>query len=277
MDIPSKDNSTYSYDHVVDEKETQADIFERVGKPVADSFLEGIHGCLIAYGQTGAGKTFTMQGPDADAVPPEDAMDDTPSADAGAGDATAGDAPDAESAGLIPRVLQHVFQRIESERAQNSEEGASVEFTVKCSYLEIYNETVADLLVEAGGVQGAQPNIREDAKRGMFVENLTEEVVTSAGATYDIFHRGSLNRRVGMTEMNRESSRSHSVFTVSLESRRHAHAGGAVQKRSALLHLVDLAGSERQKSTESAGVRLKVRRCKLTSALDPAFKALAFN
>ena len=118
-----------------------------------------------------------------------------------------------------------------------------MEFIVKCSYLEIYNETVADLLSDPD-THTAEPKIREHDKRGVFVEGLTEETVSSAEETYELFTRGSHNRHVGMTEMNRESSRSHAVFTVSLESRRRPYPGAALQKRSALLHLVDLAGSE---------------------------------
>ncbi|EEH57307.1 uncharacterized protein MICPUCDRAFT_17223, partial [Micromonas pusilla CCMP1545] len=229
---------SYGYDHVCDEHQTQAEVFESVGVPVTDAFLEGYHGCLIAYGQTGAGKTYTMQGPDEHA--------DKENAAAGAG-------ADADANGG----------------------GGSIDFTVKCSYLEIYNETVADLLCE-DPTGGPQPVIRLDEKKGVFVEGLTEAAVTSAEETYDVFTRGSHNRRVGQTEMNRESSRSHAVFTVSLESRRRPFKGAAVQKRSALLHLVDLAGSERQKSTDSAGERLKEASAinKSLSALGNVIKAL---
>ena len=275
MDIPSKNNASYSYDHVCDEHQTQAEIFESVGVPVTDAFLEGYHGCLIAYGQTGAGKTFTMQGPD----------DHSDGAEQGDGPSPM---DDPEQQGLIPRVLQRIFQRIEDEKAGldvnagNAETAltpargprSEVEFTVKCSYLEIYNETVADLLAEPGSA--SQPNIREHDKKGVFVEGLIEASVTSAEETYDLFTRGSIHRRVGMTEMNRESSRSHAVFTLSLESRRRPYPGAALQKRSALLHLVDLAGSERQRSTESAGVRLKEASAinKSLSALGNVIKAL---
>lgn len=257
------------YDHDA----SQADIFESVGVPVTDAFLEGYHGCLIAYGQTGAGKTFTMQGPD------EHTETDNISGDTGVMNA----AEDPEQLGLIPRVLKRIFAHIESElaAAENKENARDVniekpelEFTVKCSYLEIYNETMADLLSDPGSA--VQPNIREHDKKGVFVEGLTEASVQSAEETYDLFQRGSHNRRVGITEMNRESSRSHAVFTVNLESRRRAFAGAALQKRSALLHLVDLAGSERQKSTESAGVRLKEASAinKSLSALGNVIKAL---
>ena len=257
------------YDHDA----SQADIFESVGVPVTDAFLEGYHGCLIAYGQTGAGKTFTMQGPD------EHTKTDNISGDTGVMYA----AEDPEQLGLIPRVLKRIFAHIESElaAAENKENAGDVniekpelEFTVKCSYLEIYNETMADLLSDPGST--VQPNIREHEKKGVFVEGLTEASVHSAEETYELFQRGSHNGRVGITEMNRESSRSHAVFTVNLESCRRAFAGAALQKRSALLHLVDLAGSERQKSTESAGVRLKEASAinKSLSALGNVIKAL---
>ena len=289
IDVSSKSNAKYSYDHVYDHDASQLDIFESVGVPVTDAFLEGYHGCLIAYGQTGAGKTFTMQGPD-DHTEIENMSDETSVVNA---------AEDPEQLGLIPRVLKRIFAHIENEKAaaendenagdvNNDEVGSSrtpgksiptrgkpeVEFTVKCSYLEIYNETMADLLGDPGSA--VQPNIREHEKKGVFVEGLTEAPVYSAEETYELFQRGSHRRRVGMTEMNRESSRSHSVFTVSLESRRRAFAGAALQKRSALLHLVDLAGSERQKSTESAGARLKEASAinKSLSALGNVIKAL---
>ena len=105
VEIPSKGDAAYSYDHVCDAHETQEDIFASAGVPVVDAFLEGYNGCLIAYGQTGTGKTFTMQGP---------------------GDPEAGEGdPDGASErelGLIPRVLRRVFQRVEDDRSDAREE-----------------------------------------------------------------------------------------------------------------------------------------------------------
>ena len=220
VEIPSKGDAAYSYDHVCDAHETQEDIFASAGVPVVDAFLEGYNGCLIAYGQTGAGKTFTMQGP---------------------GDPEAGEGdPDGASErelGLIPRVLQRVFQRVEDDRSDAREETTHA---VKCSYLEIYNEQVTDLLVDPAELQAdgqpgqsgrAAPTIREHERRGAFVEGLLEAAVCSAEEAYDVFTRGSHNRRVGATAMNRESSRSHAVFTVSLESSRRAHPGAAWRRR----------------------------------------------
>jgi hypothetical protein len=275
-----KAHSSYSYDHVCDEHQSQGAIFESVGVPVTDAFLEGYHGCLIAYGQTGAGKTFTMQGPGD--------PDESSSGELASGEGTdgAGAVNDPEAQGLIPRVLQRIFQRVTDETngtlidadTPEDKKPCDVQFVVKCSYLEIYNETVADLLAPAGTTNAERnaPVIREHDKKGIFVEGLTEAVVTNAEETYDLFTKGSFNRRVGMTEMNRESSRSHAVFTVSLESKRRPCQGAALQKRSALLHLVDLAGSERQKSTEAGGARLKEASAinKSLSALGNVIKAL---
>ena len=267
-------SSSFAYDYVCDETQSQEAIFERVGAPIVDGVVEGFHGCVLAYGQTGAGKTYTMQGVDYD----DDGRDD----DDGRGDrgdvAMGGGGEvdlNAAHAGLIPRVLRRLFARVESERARVAEAGGDAEFDVKCSYLEIYNETLRDLLMNSE-YDGPAPNIREDNKRGTFVENLLEERVVGAEQTYETFLRGAANRRVGQTNMNADSSRSHSVFTISVESRTKANPTAPVTKKSALLHLVDLAGSERQKSTDAAGERLKEASAinKSLSALGNVIKAL---
>ena len=267
-------SSSFAYDYVCDETQSQEAIFERVGAPIVDGVVEGFHGCVLAYGQTGAGKTYTMQGVDYD----DDGRDD----DDGCGDrgdvAMGGGGEvdlNAAHAGLIPRVLRRLFARVESERARVAEAGGDAEFDVKCSYLEIYNETLRDLLMNSE-YDGPAPNIREDNKRGTFVENLLEERVVGAEQTYETFLRGAANRRVGQTNMNADSSRSHSVFTISVESRTKANPTAPVTKKSALLHLVDLAGSERQKSTDAAGERLKEASAinKSLSALGNVIKAL---
>ena len=110
VEVQRKPPASYGYDHVCDEHQTQSEIFESVGVPVTDAFLEGYHGCLIAYGQTGAGKTFTMQGPSDDLE--EGATERVSLAE----DANALSADDPEAQGLIPRVLQRVFQRVEDEK-----------------------------------------------------------------------------------------------------------------------------------------------------------------
>ena len=124
-------------------------------------------------------------------------------------------------------------------------------FTCKCSFLEIYNEQIFDLLDLAPRAL----NIREDAQRGVYVEGISEEDAGDVERVMDILARGSRNRRVAATSMNRESSRSHSVFTLKLASGEKVR--GMVRRRYSVLNLIDLAGSERQKSTGSTGLRLK--------------------
>ena len=269
---------SFAYDHVCDETSTQREIFDFVGASVVDGVVDGFHGCILAYGQTGAGKTYSMQGmtssSDGSAGMGDDdddvvMMDEDEENDVGTDDL------DGAHAGLIPRVLKRLFKRVDDERAAVMHAGGNAEFEVKCSYLEIYNETLRDLLM-SGEYDGPAPNIREDGKRGTFVENLLEERVVGAEQTYEAFLRGAANRRVGQTNMNADSSRSHSVFTISVTSTVKSDASAPTTKKSALLHLVDLAGSERQKSTDAAGERLKEASAinKSLSALGNVIKAL---
>ena len=270
---------SFAYDHVCDETSTQREIFDFVGASVVDGVVDGFHGCILAYGQTGAGKTYSMQGmtssSDGSAGMGDDddvvMMDEDEEND----DAVGAEDMDGAHAGLIPRVLKRLFKRVDDERAAAMHAGGNAEFEVKCSYLEIYNETLRDLLM-SGEYDGPAPNIREDGKRGTFVENLLEERVVGAEQTYEAFLRGAANRRVGQTNMNADSSRSHSVFTISVTSTVKSDASAPTTKKSALLHLVDLAGSERQKSTDAAGERLKEASAinKSLSALGNVIKAL---
>lgn len=125
---------------------------------------------------------------------------------------------------------------------------------VTCSFLEIYNETISDLLVSESTT--GLP-LREDARRGVFVEGLSEAQVFSISDVAQLLHCGVANRRVGETLMNERSSRSHSVFTAAVERRTPGINGGPDTVLRSRLHLVDLAGSERQKATGAAGERLK--------------------
>lgn len=191
---------------------------------MADYCLEGYNGTVFAYGQTGSGKTFTMQGLLTDS-----------------GDLVY------EHRGLIPRVLEYLFAQI-----KDRQKTKSCEFVVKCSYLEIYQETVTDLLnTESGAL-----SIRADVKRGVYVEGLTEYDVKDHHEAYNFMQLGASHRHVGETAANTRSSRSHSVFTLYVQSKEIKEDGVTAVKYSRL-HLIDLAGSERQKSTEAAGLRLR--------------------
>ncbi|XP_046843442.1 kinesin-like protein KIF15 isoform X2 [Xenia sp. Carnegie-2017] len=217
-------SKVFTYDQVADTNATQEEVFTYVAKEIIEGCLGGYNGTIFAYGQTGSGKTFTMLGP------------------------SKGDSFDHKLRGVIPRGFEYLFNLINREREKN---GDKVEFLCQCSFLEIYNEQVFDLLdLTSTGLQ-----LREDIKKGVFVDGLMEKPVSSARDVYNVLNSGWLNRRVASTSMNRESSRSHAVFTITIESK---EVKGAIKNiKVSRLNLVDLAGSERHKDTQSDGLRLK--------------------
>jgi kinesin family member 15 len=224
----------FTFDFVGDQDSTQEEIFRSIGKNVVETCLQGYNGTIFAYGQTGSGKTYTMQGVDDFS----DASDLTNCS--------------SEQRGLIPRVFEYLFALI-ARNARKS--GGKVSCTCKCSFIEIYNEQIIDLLNEGSS---SALNLREDTKKGVYIENVNEETVESPEDTYRLLALGAHNRHIGSTNMNRESSRSHSVFTIKLETIHKATTeGGISSHRFAFLNLIDLAGSERQKSTDAVGSRLK--------------------
>jgi len=123
---------------------------------------------------------------------------------------------------------------------------------IKCSFLEIYNEQIIDLLEPAS----VNLHVREDIKKGVYVEGLVEEIINSHRDMVLLIARGTKNRHVGSTSMNRESSRSHSVLTTIIESKSMSQTGVWNMKTSRF-HIIDLAGSERSKNTNAMGERLK--------------------
>ncbi|EKX45559.1 hypothetical protein GUITHDRAFT_55963, partial [Guillardia theta CCMP2712] len=220
----------FTFDYAADPSTTQEEMFNMIGQPFTDSCLKGYNGCIFAYGQTGSGKTFTMQGPEFD-----------------------GKEGTKEHRGLIPRTFDYLFDKIaHKENAANSSRPGSLQFVVRCSYLEIYNETVTDLLDPSK----VNLQVRENSKEGIYVDGLTWQEVRDAEACNALLQRGLRNRHVGETSMNKESSRSHSLFTLKVEST-HLTAEGLTKQRHSCLNLVDLAGSERQKATNASGDRLK--------------------
>jgi kinesin family protein 15 len=128
----------------------------------------------------------------------------------------------------------------------------NVEFNVKCHYLEIYNEVIIDLL------DSTQPKvqIRETPDRGVFPEPCAEETVSSIQEVMNLISKGGRNRHVGATNMNKESSRSHAIFTAIIQMTQH-HSNGQSFIKTSRFHIVDLAGSERTKDTGAEGQRLK--------------------
>ncbi|VFR02684.1 unnamed protein product [Cuscuta campestris] len=187
--------SRFTFDLIADENVTQEMLFKVAGVPMVENCVEGYNSCMFAYGQTGSGKTHTMLG-----------------------DIEGGTRRHSVNCGMTPRVFEYLFSRIQKEKEARREE--KMRFICRCSFLEIYNEQILDLL---------DPS----------VVNL----------------QGAANRKVASTNMNRASSRSHSVFTCVIESKWESQ--GVTHHRFARLNLVDLAGSERQKSSGAEGERLK--------------------
>ncbi|KAF7837065.1 kinesin-like protein KIN-12B [Senna tora] len=221
---------TFTFDSVADTDASQLDIFEHVGVPLVENCLAGFNSSVFAYGQTGSGKTYTMWGP-ANALSEDNTIND--------------------QQGLTPRVFERLFARMNEEQIKHSDK--QLNYQCHCSFLEIYNEQITDLL---------DPNqrnlqIREDVKSGVYVENLTEEQVYTMKDVFRLLLKGLSNRRIGATSINSESSRSHTVFTCVVESRCKSAADGMSRFKSSRINLVDLAGSERQKLTGAAGERLK--------------------
>lgn len=225
---------TFTFDRVFDERSTQDEVFQVVGVPLTRACLEGYNGTIFAYGQTGSGKTFTMQGPD-------DALD---------AEASRVSLQQQGLRGLVPRVFDYLLEDLQWEGA------SAAQHTFSCSFLEIYNERVYDLLDGGSAKDSAGLQLRENGRKGVFVEGLIESVVTNAKTAAELMTLGAQNRRVGQTAMNRESSRSHSVFILQIQSK-VTTAEGITKTRSSRFNLVDLAGSERQRNTEAAGERLK--------------------
>ncbi|KAG6664010.1 kinesin-like protein KIN-12B [Carya illinoinensis] len=226
----SINGQTFTFDSVADIEATQQDIFQLVGAPLVENCLAGFNSSVFAYGQTGSGKTYTMWGP-ANALLQENLSSD--------------------QQGLTPRVFEQLFARIIEEQIKHADK--QLEYQCYCSFLEIYNEQITDLL---------DPNqrnlqVREDVKSGVYVENLKEESVRTMKDVTLLLIKGLSNRRTGATSINAESSRSHTVFTCVVESRCKSKADALSSFKTSRINLVDLAGSERQKLTGASGERLK--------------------
>lgn len=197
----------------------QRDIYERTAAPIVDSVLEGYNGTVFAYGQTGAGKTHTMEGI---ADPPE-------------------------LRGIMPNSFKHIFERI------SGVEDKTTQFLVRASYLEIYNEEIRDLLSKD---PKNNLELKESVDSGVYVKDLTSFVVRSAAEVDAVLQAGKKNRVTGATLMNAQSSRSHAIFSVTVETS-SVKEDGKAHIRVGKLNMVDLAGSERQSKTGATGQRLK--------------------
>ena len=210
---------TFTFDGVYPPNTEQELIYRQSAAHIVDSVLEGYNGTIFAYGQTGTGKTFTMEGVNHDPA----------------------------LRGIIPRSFAHIFDMIATRASEERE------FLVRASYLEIYNEEIRDLLCK--NTQN-KLEIKDSQDTGVYVRDLTSYVVKSTRECDKLRDFGAKNRHVGATAMNQDSSRSHSIYTITVESCEQ-RADGSSSIRMGKLNLVDLAGSERQSKTQATGDRLK--------------------
>ncbi|XP_074252611.1 centromere-associated protein E isoform X6 [Saimiri boliviensis] len=210
-------SKSFNFDRVFHSNETTKNVYEEIAAPIIDSAIQGYNGTIFAYGQTASGKTYTMMGSE-------------------------------DHLGVIPRAIHDIFQKIKKFPDR--------EFLLRVSYMEIYNETITDLLC---GTNKMKPLIiREDVNRNVYVADLTEEVVYTSEMVLKWITKGEKTRHYGETKMNQRSSRSHTIFRMILESREKgepSNCDGSVKVSH--LNLVDLAGSERAAQTGAEGVRLK--------------------
>ncbi|KAG7347885.1 kinesin motor domain containing protein [Nitzschia inconspicua] len=224
----------FTFDKTFGEDTDNRKVYDSVAKGIVGSVVQGLNGTIFAYGQTSSGKTYTMQG--------------SGSLEEGSEDGGEG--------GLVHMAARDIFSQIEKQENRL--------FLVRVSFLEIYNEEVRDLL--AGSSQTLQ--IREDPRRGVFVQSV-EEIVTDSESLLRILVQGDKSRTFAATGMNERSSRSHTILRVTIESREKGESDGCFDDdegripdgdgavRISTLNLVDLAGSESVRHTGATGERQK--------------------
>ncbi|KAJ2653418.1 hypothetical protein IWW40_000472 [Coemansia sp. RSA 1250] len=206
---------SFTFDRVFGPETTQPQIYNYAIHDTLEDVFNGYNGTVFCYGQTGSGKTFTMMGADID---------------------------NDELRGIIPRIVEGVFSKI-------IESPPTVEYMVKASYMEIYMERIRDLL----NPDEANLPVHEDKANGVYVKGLMEVFVSSIDEVYQVMRQGAKNRVVAYTNMNAESSRSHSIFQITIEQK-DTVSGKTKMGR---LFLVDLAGSEKVGKTGATGQTLE--------------------
>ena len=208
-----KNRYRFNFDRIFPPSSTQQDIYSFGVKGIIDSVLDGYNGTVLAYGQTSSGKTYTMQGE----MGSESTM------------------------GIIPRMISHVFDFIH--------EQDSTEFMIKVSMIEIYQEKIRDLL----DVSRVNLPIREDTIKGIYVDGCSERYVGCPQDVLASLELGSNNRAQAATNMNEHSSRSHSIFILTINQTNKKEGFSKIGK----LYLVDLAGSEKISKTGATGHTLE--------------------
>ncbi|XP_043506534.1 kinesin-like protein unc-104 isoform X14 [Frieseomelitta varia] len=213
------DYSYFSMDPNDTNYSSQLMVYKDIGEEMLEHAFEGYNVCIFAYGQTGAGKSYTMMGKQ------EEGQE-----------------------GIIPQICKDLFRKI----SRNSNE--CLKYSVEVSYMEIYCERVRDLL---NPKNKGNLRVREHPLLGPYVEDLSKLAVMSYQDIHDLIDEGNKARTVAATNMNETSSRSHAVFTIFFTQQKHDSITGLVTEKVSKISLVDLAGSERADSTGAKGTRLK--------------------
>ncbi|XP_052547398.1 kinesin-like protein KIF1B isoform X9 [Tympanuchus pallidicinctus] len=198
---------------------SQSRVYNDIGKEMLLHAFEGYNVCIFAYGQTGAGKSYTMMGKQEES-----------------------------QAGIIPQLCEELFEKI------NDNSNEEMSYSVEVSYMEIYCERVRDLL---NPKNKGNLRVREHPLLGPYVEDLSKLAVTSYTDIADLMDAGNKARTVAATNMNETSSRSHAVFTIVFTQKKHDAETDLSTEKVSKISLVDLAGSERADSTGAKGTRLK--------------------
>ncbi|XP_038655990.1 LOW QUALITY PROTEIN: kinesin-like protein KIF3C [Scyliorhinus canicula] len=214
---PTEVPKTFTFDAVYDSSSKQSDLYDETVRPLVDSVLQGFNGTVFAYGQTGTGKTYTMQGIWAEP----------------------------EKRGIIPNSFEHIFTHISRSQDQ--------QYLVRASYLEIYQEEIRDLLNKD---ENKKLELKEKPETGVYIKDLSSFVTKNVKEIEHVMNVGNQTRSVASTNMNEYSSRSHAIFVVTVECS-ELGLDGENHIRVGKLNLVDLAGSERQSKTGVQGERLK--------------------
>ena len=253
----------------------RAQAYEAVARGVVDDVMAGFNGTILAYGQTGTGKTHTIYGPLSYWRRPgrtswiEARRRRRPPARA-AQLHEAGLLPQLELSGIVTRAALQIFATVDERRAADA--ARSMQFAVSLSSLQIYQESTSDLLADPAHSPPLQ--VREDPAHGVYVEGLSEHPVTSPEHVLELVHESATNRATCSTSMNRASSRSHALLLLRVEQANlppdepppdddasngvsaASEATTALAVRRAVLSIVDLAGSERVCKSGSEGTRL---------------------
>ncbi|XP_027201537.1 kinesin-like protein KIF3A [Dermatophagoides pteronyssinus] len=210
-------NRQFTFDRVFDWKSTENDVYTKSAKHIVDCVLQGYNGTIFAYGQTGTGKTFT-------------------------------------ASGIMQNSFEHIFDHIQ--RSKNNQK-----FLVRASYYEIYNEEIRDLLVANSGskknIGQKTLELKENQNGKIIIKDLSNFVINNVMDLKKLKETGDKYRSFGSTRMNQRSSRSHTIFTITIETEIGADNPETSIVRVGKFHLIDLAGSERQTKTGTTGLRLK--------------------